>query len=66
MHTSETAVQTLFIRLGQSKSTLLKEGLSLFIHHFLMKNTEKMDDATAVKLKQRVKMAEQALAVGVS
>ena len=31
-----------------------------------MKNAEKMDDDIAEKLKQRVKMAEQALAVGVS
>lgn len=51
------------MRIGSSKFGLLKEGLVLFMHHFLMKNTEKMNACDAEKLKDRIQMIEQTLGV---
>lgn len=59
MNPSETAVKTVFARIGSSKFGFLKEGLLLFMHHFLMKNMEKMNWDDGEKLKSRIQMVQE-------
>ncbi len=63
LHPSENSIKSAFMRIGSSKFGLLKEGLVLFMHHFLMKNTEKMNACDAEKLRDRIHMIEQSLGV---
>jgi hypothetical protein len=48
-----------FASIGSSKYGLLREGLLLFMHHFLMKNMEKMDENDAEMLKSRIQMVQE-------
>ena len=62
LHQSDMSVQAAFTKIAtQSKLRLLKEGLTLFMHHFVMKNVEKMDPDQAKKLQERIDMVQSIL-----
>ena len=62
LHQSDISVQAAFTKIAtQSKLHLLKEGLTLFMHHFVMKNVEKMDSGQAEKLQERINMVQRIL-----
>ncbi|CAH1238640.1 NOM1 [Branchiostoma lanceolatum] len=58
----ENTVQAIFTRVAKfPKLQQFRDGLRLFMSHFLMKKKSKMDDETAQKLRTRLRMAERAL-----
>ncbi|XP_046462313.1 nucleolar MIF4G domain-containing protein 1-like [Daphnia pulex] len=59
LNPSENAVKSVFASIGSSKYGLLREGLLLFMHHFLMKNMEKMDENDAEMLRSRIQMVQE-------
>ena len=65
LHQSEAAIQMAFQRIAsQSKLNLLRDGLHLFMHHFVLRNAEKMDNPEeSDKLRQRIRMVEQVLSL---
>lgn len=65
LHPSEAAVQSAFLQIaGKEKLSVLKEGLTLFMHHFVDKNADKLHGEQAGQLRQRVQLAQQALQLG--
>ena len=65
LHPSEAAVQSAFLQIaGKEKLSVLKEGLALFMHHFVDKNANKLHGEQAGQLRQRVQLAQQALQLG--
>ncbi|KAI9555981.1 hypothetical protein GHT06_018539 [Daphnia sinensis] len=60
LHPSEAAVKSAFGCLVSPKLGLLKDGLVLFMHHFLLKNMEKMSLSDGEKLKNRIQMVQEA------
>ncbi|XP_057377394.1 nucleolar MIF4G domain-containing protein 1-like [Daphnia carinata] len=60
LHPSETAVKSAFGCLVSPKLGLLKDGLILFMHHFLMKNMEKMSVSDGDKLRSRIQIVQEA------
>ena len=62
LHPSQTDVQTVFLRIAnQSKLTVLKGGLQLFMHHFVLRNAEKNESEELQKLRERIQIADHAL-----
>lgn len=62
LHQSDITVQAAFMKIAQqSKYHLLKEGLTLFMHHFVMKNVEKMEPGQAQKLQERIDAVQRIL-----
>lgn len=62
LHDSEETCVQVFKRISVGKNlNLLRESLRLFMHHFLLKNTEKFSPEVAEKLTERIKLAENAL-----
>uniref|UniRef100_A0A0P5DIJ3 Nucleolar MIF4G domain-containing protein n=1 Tax=Daphnia magna TaxID=35525 RepID=A0A0P5DIJ3_9CRUS len=60
LHPSETAVKSAFGCLVSPKLGLLKDGLILFMHHFLMKNMGKMSVSDGEKLRNRIQIVQEA------
>ncbi|XP_078656265.1 nucleolar MIF4G domain-containing protein 1-like [Branchiostoma floridae x Branchiostoma belcheri] len=58
----ENTVQAIFTRVAKfPKLQQFRDGLRLFMSHFLMKKRSKMEDEIAQKLRRRLRMAERAL-----
>ncbi|XP_066301271.1 nucleolar MIF4G domain-containing protein 1-like [Branchiostoma lanceolatum] len=58
----ENTVQAIFTRVAKfPKLQQFRDGLRLFMSHFLMKKKSKMDNETAQKLRTRLRMAESTL-----
>ncbi|KAI8515835.1 Nucleolar MIF4G domain-containing protein 1 [Branchiostoma belcheri] len=58
----ENTVQAIFTRVAKfPKLQQFRDGLRLFMSHFLMKKRSKMEDEMAQKLRRRLRMAEAAL-----
>ncbi|XP_069672026.1 nucleolar MIF4G domain-containing protein 1 [Periplaneta americana] len=64
LHDSQEAVQEVFQRVAvSSKLHVFREGIRLFIHHFLLRN---MSEADSEVLHQRAKMADKILSAAES
>ncbi|KFM59175.1 Nucleolar MIF4G domain-containing protein 1, partial [Stegodyphus mimosarum] len=62
LHDSEEICTKVFERIAPAKNlNLLREGLKLFMHYFLLKNQAKYEPEVAQKLQERVRLAEDAL-----
>ncbi|XP_054712602.1 nucleolar MIF4G domain-containing protein 1-like isoform X2 [Uloborus diversus] len=62
LHDSEETCCAVFKRIAPAKNlSLLREGLRLFMHHFLLSNQSKFEPEVSEKLSDRIKLAESAL-----
>ncbi|XP_076349101.1 nucleolar MIF4G domain-containing protein 1 homolog [Tachypleus tridentatus] len=62
LHDSEETCQSVFLRIAPApKLKILREGLRLFMHHFLLRNKDRLTKDIIPKLEIRVKLAEEAL-----
>ena len=67
LHKSLEEVQQAFQRIAISKNLhIFREGIRLFIHHFLLRNLENHSLENVELLQQRAKMADKILGAGES
>ncbi|PSN29484.1 hypothetical protein C0J52_23722 [Blattella germanica] len=67
LHDSEEAIQEVFQRVALStKLHVFREGIRLFIHHFLLRNLNLQSSENVELLQQRAKMADKILSAAES